>query len=313
MPKQEAPPQIVMGPQTFKDTLYGDAETGWLTIFYTPSRQTVWFPVTEAVPELDLEQNCYLGIGIRRQRPGSGVRRGRSLLDAAPYKPSFIVHSGHGLQVYWLFKEIPRFDTRDDREAFTRLCRGWQQLFQQAGRDKGWHVDSTADLARVLRIPGTYNLKTDEPREVTVREANDFRYDPSDFSDFAEPDTSPASPISVPSNGHLDLCSLRVSPRIKYLIQHGDTIGQYPSRSEALFAVILALLSAGYDDTDISRLCLMEAHGISELPREKGHAWLAQVNLTSTLQDQPNSVQAEKTGKINPRYSLRQSGSAVVA
>ena len=24
-----------------------------------------------------------------------------SLLDAAPYKPSLIVHSGHGLQVYW--------------------------------------------------------------------------------------------------------------------------------------------------------------------------------------------------------------------
>ena len=53
------------------------------------------------------------------------------------------------------------------------------------------NVDSTADLARVLRIAGTYNLKTDEAREVTVREANDFRYDPSDFSAFAQPNTSP--------------------------------------------------------------------------------------------------------------------------
>ena len=312
MPQQDTPPQIVMGPQTFKDTLYCDAETGWLTIFYTPSRQTVWFPVTEAVPELDPEQNCYLGIGIRRQRPGNGGGRGKaddiigipglwldldyqspgahktrhplppsegaalSLLDAAPYKPSLIVHSGHGLQVYWLFKEIPCFDTKDDRETFSRLCRGWQQLFQQAGRDQGWHVDSTADLARVLRIPGTRNLKTDEPREVTVREANDFRYEPSDFSDFAEPDTSPAPRISVSSNGHLDLCTLRVAPRIKYLIQHGDSIGQYPSRSEALFAVLMALLGAGYDDGDIAHLCLLKTHGISELPREKGRTWLAQ-------------------------------------
>ena len=315
MPQQDMPPQCVIGPQAFKDTLYGDAETGWLTIFYTPSRRTVWFPVSAPVPELDLEQNCYLGLGIRRQRPGNGVGRGKaddiiaipglwldldyqspgahqvrhplppaedaalSLLDAAPYKPSLIVHSGHGLQVYWLFKEIASFGTQAERDAFGRLCRGWQQLFQQAGRDKGWHVDSTADLARVLRIPGTCNLKTDEPREVTVREANGFRYDPSDFSGFAEPDTSPSRPaggVSLSSNGHLDLCSLRVSPRIKYLIQHGDSIGQYPSRSEALFAVILALLSAGFDDTDISRLCLMETHGISELPREKGHTWLAQ-------------------------------------
>ena len=201
------------------------------------------------------------------------------MLDAAPYKPSLIVHSGHGFQVYWLFKEIAYFDSQADRDAFGRLCRGWQQLFQQAGRDRGWHVDSTADLTRVLRIPGTRNLKTDEVREVVARETNGLRYNPSDFSDFAEPDIPvpmPAPRISSPSNGHLDLRTLRVSPRIKYLIQHGDTIGQYPSRSEALFAVILALLAAGYDDTDIARLCLLETHGISALPREKGRAWLAQ-------------------------------------
>ena len=38
MQGQETPPAISIGPQLFKDTLYGDAETGWLTIFYTPSR-----------------------------------------------------------------------------------------------------------------------------------------------------------------------------------------------------------------------------------------------------------------------------------
>ena len=312
MRQADKPLQIPMGPQTFKDTLYGETGTGWLTLFYTPSRRTVWFPVTEPVPDLDLEQNCYLGIGIRRQRPDNDLARGRtediiaipglwldldyqspgahkvrhplpptedaalSLLDAAPYKPSLIVHSGHGLQVYWLFKEIACFDSQADRDAYGRLCRGWQHLFQQAGRDRGWHVDSTADLARVLRIPGTKNLKTSEAREVVARTANNFRYDPSDFSDFAEPDTPPSAPVSPSSNGHLDSCTLRVSPRIKYLIQHGDSIGQYPSRSEALFAVLMALLAAGYDDPDIARLCLLETHGISALPREKGRTWLAQ-------------------------------------
>ena len=315
MSRLETPSELVTGPQRFKDTLYGAAEVGWLTIFYTPSRQTVWIPVTEPMPDLDLNQNCYLGVGLRRQRPDNHRTRGKtddiigipvlwldldydspgahkarhslppdqdaalSLLDAAPFKPSLTIHSGHGLQVYWLFKELAWFDTGDDREAFGRLCRGWQQVFQHAGRNRGWHVDSTADLARVLRIPGTRNHKTDHVREVTVQEANDFRYDPSDFSDFAEPDTPPPrSPAAVPlpTNGHLDLRTLRVSPRIKYLIQHGDSIGQYPSRSEALFAVIVALLGAGYDDTHIASLCLLKDHGISELPREKGRTWLAQ-------------------------------------
>ena len=315
MPRLETSSEIVTGPQGFKDTLYGDAEVGWLTIFYTPSRQTVWFPVTESMPDLDLNQNCYLGVGLRRQRPDNHRTRGKtddiigipglwldldydspgahkvrhslppnqdaalSLLSAAPFKPSLVIHSGHGLQVYWLFKELAWLDTGDDREAFGRLCRGWQQVFHNAGRDRGWHVDSTGDLARVLRIPGTRNHKTDHVREVSVREASGFRYDPSDFSDFAEPDTPPpksAAAIPLPTNGHLDLRTLRVSPRIKYLIQHGDSIGQYPSRSEALFAVIMALLGAGYDDTHIASVCLLETHGISELPREKGRTWLAQ-------------------------------------
>ena len=315
MPRLETPSQIVTGPQEFKDTLYGDAETGWLTIFYTPSRLTVWFPVSEPIPDLDLNQNCYLGVGLRRQRPDNRRERGKtndiigipglwldldydspgahkvrhslppnqdaalSLLDTAPFKPSLIIHSGHGLQVYWLFKEMACFDTSEGRQAISRLCRGWQQVFQHAGRNRGWHVDSTADLARVLRIPGTRNHKTDPQREVSVLEASGFRYDPSDFSDFAEPNTPPPKPpaaIPLSNNGHLDLRTLRVSPRIKYLIQHGDSIGQYPSRSEALFAVIMALLGAGYADTDIARLCLLETHGISELPREKGRTWLAQ-------------------------------------
>ena len=84
------------------------------------------------------------------------------------------------------------------------------------------------------------------------------------------------SDVSPPSNGHLDLRSLHVAPQIKYLIQHGDSIGAYPSRSEALFEVLSALIDAGYDDSSISRLCLLETHGISDLPREKGPIWLGQ-------------------------------------
>ena len=170
---QEKSSQIVTSPQILKDNLYGAADTGWLTIFYTPSRRNVWVPVTNAVPDLDLKQNCYLGLGIRRQPTDNHLTRGKaddiiaipglwldldyqspgahntqhplaqiegaalSLLDAAPYKPSIIVHSGHGLHVYWLFKELVRLKNRDDREAIRRLCRGWQQFLREAGRDRG--------------------------------------------------------------------------------------------------------------------------------------------------------------------------------
>ena len=78
MHQQETPPPCVIGPQAFKDILYGDIETGWLTVFYTPSRHTLWFPVTDPVPDLDLEQNCYLGLGIRRQQPENNQGRGKT-------------------------------------------------------------------------------------------------------------------------------------------------------------------------------------------------------------------------------------------
>ena len=129
MHQADKPHEIPIGPQAFKNVLYGDVETGWLTIFYTSSRQTVWFPATAPIPDLNLEQNCYLGLGIRRRRPQNHRTRGKA-------------------------DDIICFDSPADREAFGRLCRGWQQLFQQAGRDRGWHADSTADLTRVLRIPG---------------------------------------------------------------------------------------------------------------------------------------------------------------
>ena len=93
------------------------------------------------------------------------------------------------------------------------------------------------------------------------------------------PQPSP-SRLSHP-NGHVDLKNLNVPPDIKFLIQHGDTIGQHPSSSETLSAVLSALVDADYDDELIARLCLLEGHGISELPRQNGLGWFEeQLNQT---------------------------------
>ena len=79
-----------------------------------------------------------------------------------------------------------------------------------------------------------------------------------------------------PQNGHADLKGLNVPLPIKYLIQYGDSMGECASRSDALFGVLSALVDAGYDDDLIAPLCLLEMHGISALPREKGPTWLHQ-------------------------------------
>lgn len=72
----------------------------------------------------------------------------------------------------------------------------------------------------------------------------------------------------------LPLDALRVPPRVRELIRDG-TSPRYPSRSEALFAVLQALVRGGYDDATMAAVVLDLAHGISAKPRECGRRWLA--------------------------------------
>jgi hypothetical protein len=52
----------------------------------------------------------------------------------------------------------------------------------------GYAIDSTFDLTRVLRIPGTLNYKYDPPRECRViRDSVDLRYNPADLESVIEP------------------------------------------------------------------------------------------------------------------------------
>jgi putative DNA primase/helicase len=43
-------------------------------------------------------------------------------------------------------------------------------------RKKGWVLDNVGDLARVVRLPGTYNVKTQPAKLATVLERSGKRY-----------------------------------------------------------------------------------------------------------------------------------------
>lgn len=118
------------------------------------------------------------------------VQSAMMLLPDNP-QPSVIVHSGHGLHVYYLLNEEWLLDTPDEREQATNILRKLQGSVRQAAQAKGWHLDSVCDLTRVLRVPGTWNLKTkDMPVICEVIEHADLRYNVSDFDILLElPDT----------------------------------------------------------------------------------------------------------------------------
>ena len=94
------------------------------------------------------------------------------LIGLMPVEPTFIIHSGNGFHCYWLFKEFWTFANDKEREAAKVLVSRWQQLTKDHARNHGWHVDATQDLARVYRVPGTLNHKSDQPKQVTIHTDN---------------------------------------------------------------------------------------------------------------------------------------------
>jgi hypothetical protein len=76
-----------------------------------------------------------------------------------------------------------------------------------------------------------------------------------------------AAAVTLPDNlPVVNIATLRVSNRIKKLIRTGEYAPRYPSRSEAEFAVLVALVGAGYDDATVAAIVLDPANGISDKP-----------------------------------------------
>jgi hypothetical protein len=102
-----------------------------------------------------------------------------------PMKPSIIVDSGHGLQAWWLLSEPWIFKSDSEREEAANLVHGWQRTVQGIAMGKGFSMDSVFDLARVMRIPGSINAKSNIVVPITIHEIDATRrYSPYDLSQF---------------------------------------------------------------------------------------------------------------------------------
>jgi hypothetical protein len=96
--------------------------------------------------------------------------------------PTLLVWSGGGYQPWWLFRELWWFANPADHDTAAALVRGWVKYLQLRARALGVEIDSTGDLARLLRLPGTINHKYGSL--VTVDRIPGRRYNPSDFTEF---------------------------------------------------------------------------------------------------------------------------------
>jgi hypothetical protein len=98
-------------------------------------------------------------------------------LDRLPLLPSVVVDSGHGFHAYWLLHEPL---TAADGPRARGVMRGlYRTLSEQATAP----LDDVSDMARILRLPGTFNRKSTPPKPVmVVRWRPERRYSLADFA-----------------------------------------------------------------------------------------------------------------------------------
>lgn len=197
----------------FLVSLWGPTPGGKCCLWRMPSKLSTWFTSWDHVEDfIKNRQDEEIYTGVALAAPDSHIASYRRLKAADAYaipglwadidiagpgkkrdyppsiqvirdevaslcEPTIWVHSGHGLQAWWLFDEPWVFSDIDDRFRADCLSMSWQrQLIGRFGAH-GWGMDATHDLARVLRLPGTYNNKQQRV-PVEVIEWNGKRYSP---------------------------------------------------------------------------------------------------------------------------------------
>lgn len=196
--------------------------------------------------------------------------------------PTGIVFSGGGFQAYWALSE-PIVTDGD-------LAKAEDAALYNLGIERAVGGDSCHDVSRIMRLPGTINLpdakkakKGRVPALAEVVEWNAERVYPLAMFTKAAPsaqvkaDGSGAPKVNAANAralGDVDELGTDVADLVKVVIVNGsDPQGRvnFPSRSEAVYWVVCALIRAGVDDATILGVLRHPTWAIGESIRDKGN------------------------------------------
>jgi len=92
----------------------------------------------------------------------------RDFLRLFGLEPSIVIRTGGGMHCYWLFSRPWVFKDHAARKQATDQVGRFQKAMIALAAARGWWLDNTSDLARVLRLPNTTNHETTPPAPVAV-------------------------------------------------------------------------------------------------------------------------------------------------
>jgi hypothetical protein len=86
-------------------------------------------------------------------------------VETFPLRPSVLVDSGGGLQAFWRLAEPESVQEPRSRARFEQINQGLARAVCGPGR----RPDAVHDATRLMRLPGTWNLKPEYGRPLPVR------------------------------------------------------------------------------------------------------------------------------------------------
>jgi hypothetical protein len=191
-------------------------------------------------------------------------------VEAQMPEPTATVESSPGREQFWWALSEP-VAPKEGEELNRRLA------YAMGADRSGW------DLTQLLRVPGTRNRKYADAPMVVLAALSESTYEPAELDasvpripqthvTCAQRSARPRQPFAEP-----DLS--RLSEPTRELVLFGNC-GQYASRSEADFAVCLAMFGAGYEEAEVWAVMTDPTHGISEKFYEKGRGGERYLSLT---------------------------------
>lgn len=224
----------------YLQTLYGDDASGNLVHFDIETRRQTAFPYAQremaakflanlptgkhghmafalhagmtrtgetalVLPGLALDVDFNTGVHAAQNLPDDSDHALRLIEEAGLPSASLVVHSGGGCYPIWPFSEPLVMGTAEARSAATDLWRGFETAARLAWQAHGLKLDTVSDLARVLRVPGTLNWKTDPPRPVALSHQSGRRFTAENCCNTCLPRNRRTSA------GHLQICCVEPS------------------------------------------------------------------------------------------------------
>lgn len=156
----------------------GVADTVHVASMENPAKQRCEAAKIAGIPGLWLDIDILDTVHSKTNLPKSKADVVQ-ILEAIPLKPTIQIHSGHGYQFWWAFKEFWKFENDKEREKAADMAHRFVATFRRRANALGFDIDMVHDLSRIMRVPGTKNTKKDE-KIVKLISINGDAYNPDD-------------------------------------------------------------------------------------------------------------------------------------